>query len=86
MNAILRGWWKAIMGFALAILGFLALRRRKPPAIPTGSPTPTVDSAGRHDDRVQEADDRLVDELLKPGDQRYNDAAAYLRNRKKVKP
>mgnify|MGYP001767749013 CR=1 FL=1 len=84
--AILRGWWKAIAGFLLAVLGLLALRRRTPPAPPPGPREPGPAAGQRHDDRVEEADDRLVDELLKPGDQRYEDAAAYLRNRKKAKP
>ena len=84
--SILKGWWKALAGFLLAILGLLALRRRQPPAVPPGRPAPTVDAAGRHDDRVEEADDRLVDELLKPGDERYEAAAAYLRNKRKARP
>lgn len=84
--AILKGWWKALAGFLLAVLGVLALRRRQPPETPPVRSEPVAGAAGRHDGRVEEADDRLVEELLKPGDARYEDAAAYLRNRKGGKP
>jgi len=82
--SLLRDWWKALLGFILAVLGLLALRRRQPSS-PPGRPGPAEEAAERHDERVQDADDRLVEELLKPGDQRYRDAADYLR-RKRPKP
>ncbi len=86
MTAVLRGWWKALAGFLLAILGFVVFRGRKPPAPPPAGQEGVQEAAERHDGRVQVADQEMAGNLTAAPDERYRRASQWYRDRVSRKP